>query len=203
MTNSVSSEPSFLRDAFKSHASFSSLQQQAMQKRALQWLQLHINQDLEDKTILEKFAQKWRLGAPHASNIEQSPLYLENLPGSYKGKKSINSHQEDALVFIQGVVPLQMQEDFQKRWGAKTKLVVANASGAAFKVDEQAIEALKATDPDGTGTGWYLVEEQTTYYVLSSESKGDDYLVELGEEISPANLSTWFVSQEDVKLSNV
>ena len=54
-----------------------------------------------------------------------------------------------------------------------------------------------------SGTGWYLVEEQTTYYVLSSESKGDDYLVELGEEISPANLSTWFVSQEDVKLSNV
>ena len=203
MANPVSSMPSFLRDAFSSRAMFSNLQKQDVQMRALQWLQQHIDSDLEDKTILEQFAQKWRLGAQKPSSIEQSPLYLENLPGSYKGEKSINPHQEDALVFIQAAVPSQMQEDFKQRWEAKTKLVVANESGAAFKVDEREIALLQAADPDGNGTGWYPVEAKTTYYVLSSETKGEDYLVELSEEISSANVSTWFVSQADVKLSNV
>ena len=203
MTDSVSLAPSFLRDAFESHASFSSQQQQTIQKQALQWLQRHISNDLEDKTILEKFAQKWRLGAQASASTGQSPLYLENLPRSYKGEKSINPHQEEALAFIQAAVPLQLQEDFKQRWAAKTKLVVSNEAGAAFKVDDREIALLQAADPDGTGTGWYLVEDKTTYYVLSSEAKGDAYLVELSEEISPANLSTWFVSQADVQPSKV
>jgi hypothetical protein len=203
MANPVSSAPSFLRDAFSSHAAFSNLQKQEAQKWALRWLQRHIEDDLEDKTIIDQFAQKWRSGPQASSSSEQSPLYLENLPGSYKGEKSINSHQEEALVFIQDMVPLSMQEAFKQRWETKSKLVVVNQSGAAFKIDEREIALLKKEDADGDGTGWYLVEDQTTYYLLSSESKGDDYCVELGEGIGPENRSIWFVLQEDVKLSNV
>lgn len=203
MTNPASSVPSFLRDAFVSYAPFSNLQKQDVQKRALKWLQLHINTELEDKTIIEQFTQKWRVGTGQSSSSDQSPLHLENLPGSYKGTKSISGHQEDALVFLQEVVPLQMQEDFKQRWNAKTKLEVSNAAGAFFKIDEQATTLLQQEDPDGNGTTWYQVEHKKIYYLLSSEPKGDDYLVVLGEEISPQNRNTWFVAQEHVKISNV
>jgi hypothetical protein len=119
MTNPASSVPSFLRDAFTSYSSFSNLQKQDVQKRALKWLQLHITTELTDKTILDQFTQQWRTGTSQSPGPDQSPLYLENLPGSYKGDKSINGHQENALVFLQEVVPSQMQEDFKQRWNAK------------------------------------------------------------------------------------
>lgn len=201
MTNPASSVPSFLRDAFESHATFSSLQKQDVQKRALKWLQLHINTDLEDKTIIEQFTQKWRVGADRSPILDQSPLYLDVIPGSYK--KSINGHQEDALVFLQEAVPLQMQADFQQRWNAKTKVEISNSSGASFKIDQREMALLQQEDPDGNGTAWYHVEHQQVYYLLSSEPNGDDFLVVLSEEISPQQGNTWFVAQEHVKISTV
>jgi hypothetical protein len=133
MANPASSVPSFLRDAISSYAQFSAPQKQAVQQGALQWLQRHINTELADKTILDQFAQKWRLGKNQPSSPDQSPLCLDRLPGSYKGNQSISGHQEEALVYLQDVVPLQMQEDFKQRWNAKIKLEVTNASGATFK----------------------------------------------------------------------
>lgn len=201
MTNPASSVPSFLRDAFESHATYSSPQKQEVQKRALKWLQLHINTDLEDKTIIEQFTQKWRVGFNKVPTSDGSPLYLEVIPSSYK--KSVNGHQEDALVFMQEVVPLQMQEDFQQRWNAKTKLEISNSSGAPFKIDEREMALLQQEDPDGNGTAWYHVEHQKVYYLLSSEQKGDDFLVVMCEELSPQNRNTWFVLGENVKISTV
>jgi hypothetical protein len=201
MTNPESSAPSFLRDAFLSYATFSNLQKQDVQKRALKWLQLHIDTELADKTIIKQFTQKWRAGVDHSQ--DNDPLHLENLPNSYKGSKSINGHQENALVSLQEAIPLQMQEDFKQRWNAKTKLEVSNASGAIFKIDERDATLLQQDDPDGNGKNWYQVENKKIYYLLSSESKGDQYLVVLCEEISPQNRNTWFVDQANVKISSM
>jgi hypothetical protein len=203
MTNPASSAPSFLRDAFVSYSTFSNLQKQDVQQRALKWLQLHINDELADKTIIEQFSQQWRAGTQSSPDSDQSPLYLEKLPGSYKGSKSISGHQEEALVFMQEVVPLQLQEDFKERWNAKIKLEVSKSAGACFKIDEQKATMLQQEDPDGNGMTWYSVAHKTIYYLLSSEEKGDDYLVVLCEEISPQSRNAWFVAQEQVKISNV
>ena len=83
MADPVSSAPSFLRDAFKAYAPYSSAQKQDMQKRAWKWLQLHIDADLDDKTIIKQFAQKWRgLEVGKSSSADHLPLSLESLPGS-------------------------------------------------------------------------------------------------------------------------
>ncbi|MCU0566592.1 MAG: hypothetical protein MUF49_08345 [Oculatellaceae cyanobacterium Prado106] len=201
MTNQTSVIPSFLRDAFESHASFSNLQKQDVQKRALKWLQLHINDDLADKTIMEQFTQKWRVGPRQTLGADQSPLHLDVIPGSYS--KSPNNHQEEALVFLQEVVPLQLQEDFKQRWNAKNKLEVSNKSGTSFKIDERKMELLQQEDPDGCGITWHHVESKQVYYLLSSEEKGENLLVVLAEEIGSENRNTWFVSQKDVKVSPV
>lgn len=201
MTNPASSVPSFLRDAFESHATFSNASKQDAQKRALQWLQLHINTDLEDKTIIKQFTHKWRVGANKPPISDQSPLYLETIPRSYT--KSINGHQENALAFLQEVVPLQMQEDFQQRWDAQTKLEISNSSGASLKIDQREMTLLQQEDPDGNGIAWYHVEHKKVYYLLSHKPKGDDFLVVLSEEISPQNSNTWFVNKEDVRISTV
>lgn len=203
MSNPASSVPSFLRDALVSYTGFSNQQKQDVQKRALKWLQVHINTDLTDKTILEQFTQKWRFGASQSASTDQSPLLLENLPGSYKGNQSINGHQEEALVFLQNIVPVEMQADFQQRWNAKSKLEVSSADGASFKVDDREIALLQQEHQDGDGTTWYLVEHKQVYYLLSSELQGNNYQVVLAEEISPQNRSTWFVAQDQVKISNV
>ncbi|MEM8810613.1 MAG: hypothetical protein AAGF01_31780 [Cyanobacteria bacterium P01_G01_bin.38] len=201
MTNLESSTPSFLKDAFVAYAQYSASQKQDVQKAALKWLQLHINNDLADKTILEQFAQKWRKGSNQP--LSAAPLYLESLPRSYKGKKSVSGHQEEALSFLQEVVPLQMQEDFKQRWNLKAKLQVSSSDGATFKVDQQEMTLLKQNDADGDGTAWYQIADNSLYYLLSYEEKGDDYLVELGEEISPQNQNTWFVAKEHVKISSI
>ncbi|MCU0535958.1 MAG: hypothetical protein MUD14_18880 [Hydrococcus sp. Prado102] len=203
MTNPASSAPSFLRDAFKDYATYNNLQKQDVHKRALKWLQLHINTKLADKTIIEQFTQKWRVGIDQTPASDTSPLYLEYLPSSYGKTNSINDNHENALVFIQEVVPLQMQEDFKQRWNVKTKLEISNSSGTSFKIDERDITLLQQEDPDGKGTTWYQVENKSIYYLLSSEPKGDDLLVVLGEEIGSQNCNTWFVAQEHVKVSNI
>jgi hypothetical protein len=203
MVNPAASTPSFLREAFQSYATYSNAQKQDVHKHALKWLQKHIDSELADKTIIEQFTQKWRTGTNESVSSENSPLYLENLPGSYKRSNSINGHQEDALVFMQEVVPLQMQEDFKQRWNLKTKLEVSNSSGTSFQIDEREKTILQQEDPDGNGTTWYQVNHKQIYYLLSSEPKGDYYLVMLSEEISPQNRNTWLVSQKDVKISNL
>ncbi len=203
MVNSAASTPSFLRDAFESYTTFSNLQKQEVQKRALKWLQSQIETELSDKTIIDRFAQKWRTGTTQSVNSDTSPLYLEKLPRSYKGSKAITAHQEEALVFMQEVVPLQMQEEFKKHWEVKTKLEVASASGTPFKIDESEKAILQEQDPEGNGTTWYQVDDKQIYYLLSSELQGNHYLVTLSEEISPQNRNTWFVSKEDVKISNI
>lgn len=201
MTNPAAAAPSFLRDAFKSYATFSNLQKQDVQRRALRWLQLHIINDLDDKTIFDQFTRQWRSGKSQAPGTD--PLSLENLSGSYKGSNSVNGQQEEALVFLQEAVPLQMQDDFIQRWNAKLKLEVSNSAGASFKIDGREISLLQQDDPDGNGTNWYQVENKTVYYLLSCEAKGGDYQVVLTEEISPQDQNTWFVSQEQVKTSSV
>lgn len=194
MTNSESSTSNFLKDALVNYAQYTSAQKQDVQKAALKWLQIHINNDLTDKTILNQFAQKWRKGSNQPLSVD--PLHLENLPRSYKGKKSLSNHQEEALTFLQDIVPLQIQEDFKQRWELKAKLQVSNSDGATFKPDQQ-------NDADGDGTTWCQIEDKTVYYLLSYEEKGDDYLVELGEEISPQNQNTWLVAKEHVKISSI
>ncbi|MBE9101648.1 hypothetical protein [Vacuolonema iberomarrocanum] len=194
MTKSESSESNFLKDALVNYAQYTSAQKQDVQKSALKWLQSHINSDLTDKTILDQFAQKWRKNSNQPLSVD--PLYLENLPRSYKGDKSLNNHQEEALIFLQDIVPLQMQEGFKQRWELKAKLQVSNSDGATFKTDQQ-------IDVDSDGSTWCQVEDKTVYYLLSHEEKGDDYLVELSEEISPQNQNTWFVAKEHVKISSI
>ncbi|MEO1095235.1 MAG: hypothetical protein AAFX01_10095 [Cyanobacteria bacterium J06638_28] len=201
MTSSATSISSFLKDAFVAYAPYSTAQKQDMQKAALKWLQLHISNELEDKTILEQFAQKWRKDS--TQSLSAAPLYLETLPGSYKGKKSVSGHQEEALNFLQATVPLQMQEDFKERWNLKSKLQVSNSAGATFKVDQREITLLQQDNTEGDGTAWCHVEDQSVYYLLSYEEQGDDYRVELGEEIGSQNQNTWFVSKEHVKISNI
>ncbi|XWK88277.1 MAG: hypothetical protein U7127_29525 [Phormidium sp.] len=202
MANQSATTISFLKDAFVSFATFSNLQKQDVQRQALKWLQLHIETDLADKTIVPQFNQMWRGGA-QSSNADSSPLYLENLPGSYKGDKTISNHQEDALAFIQEKVPQELQDEFKKRWDAKTKIEVSNAEGALFKIDERETTVLQAEDPEGNGTAWFKVENKQTYYLLSSEEKGDYYYVVLCAEISPQNRNAWYVAQSDVKISNL
>lgn len=202
MANQSISTNSFLKDAFTSFATFSNLQKQDVQKQALKWLQLHIETDIEDKTVIPQFNQMWR-GGIQSSNADSSPLYLENLPGSYKGSKTLSNHQEDALAFIQEKVPQELQDEFKKRWDAKTKIEVSNTNGALFKIDEREITVLQAEDPEGNGTAWFKVEKKQTYYLLSSEEKGNDYYVVLCVEISPQNRNAWYVTQSDVKISNV
>ena len=201
MTDSASSNSNFLKDAFAAYAPYSTAQKQDVQKAALKWLQLHISSDLEDKTILEQFAQKWRKGSKQPLSV--APLSMESLPRSYKGNNSVSGHQEEALSFLQEVIPPQMQEDFKQRWNLKAKLQVSNATGATFKIDQQEMTLLQQNDANGDGTAWYQVEDKSVYYLLSHEEKGDDYLVELSEEISSQNQNTWFVAKEDVKISSV
>ncbi|MFB2937885.1 hypothetical protein ACE1B6_21765 [Aerosakkonemataceae cyanobacterium BLCC-F154] len=202
MANQSTSTNSFLKEAFNSFATYSNLQKQDVQRQALKWLQLHIETDLADKTIIPQFNQMWR-GGVLSSNADSSPLYLENLPGSYKGSKTLNNHQEDALAFIQEKVPQELQDEFKKRWEAKTKIVVSNAEGAVFKIDEREITVLQAEDSEGNGTAWFKVENKQMYYLVSSEEKGNDFYVVLCAEVSPQNRNAWYVAQSDVKISNI
>jgi hypothetical protein len=200
MANPSASAQSFLREAFTSYAAYITPQKQEVQKKALKWLQTRIKTDLEDKTILEQFAQKWRSGSTAET---AGTLSLDLLPSSYKGKKSIDGHQEDALAFLQANIPLSLQEEFKKHWEIKTKLEVSNSAGTSFKVDDREIGVLQAEDADGNGTTWYPVPKKQVYYLLSSELQGTQYLVVLDEEISPHPRDTWYVAQEDIKISNL
>lgn len=204
MANTKTLNPSFLRDAFVSYAKYNSPKEQALQKDALQWLQNNIESDLDDgKAIIEQFTSKWRTGWQGLKNPEESPIELKNLPGSYKGSKSISPHQEEALAFIHEAIPQNLKDGFEKRWQIKQKLQVTNSSGTAFMVSDEDLDVLKEQDPEGNGTAWYQVEEKQTFYLLSYEKKGDFYLVVLKEPISPQNCDTWFVTQADVEISKV
>lgn len=203
MANTTDSAPSFLRDAFTSHAPYSASQKQEAQKRALKWLQSHIESELSEQKIFEQFTKKWRSGTAQPPMSDNSPLYLENLPHSYKGSKSINNHQEEALVFLQEKIPSQMQDEFKTRWEAKQYLKVSNKAGASFKVEQQEQAILQKQDPDGNGTSWYQIPFEETYYILTYKEEGTDYLLELSEDISPQKRNVWFVSQEDVKIANI
>ncbi|WP_009546102.1 hypothetical protein [Crocosphaera subtropica] len=203
MATTENSAPSFLRDAFESYAQYTADQKQDAQQRALQWLQTHIESDLSDKTILTQFAQKWRTGNNTPSEADQSPLNWANLPRSYKGNKSINSHQEEALKFLEETIPQELQDDFKARWEVKTKLKVSNTSGTPLKVDETDLKALQENDPNGEGKNWYQVNKGDVYYLLSSEEKDDHYRIVTTEEIGSDNRNTWYVSKEDVSISGV
>ncbi len=201
MSNSESQASNFLKDAFASYAQYSAAQKQEMQKAALKWLQQHINNDLEDKTILEQFSKKWRYSSKQP--LSDDPIDFTRLPSSYKGEKSVSGHQEEALAFLQAAVPQKMQDDFQQRWELQAKLEVSNSTGATFKIDQRDMALLQQADSDGDGTAWYQVEDKSLYYLLSYAEKGDDYWVELSEEISSKNQNTWFVAQEQVKISSI
>jgi hypothetical protein len=200
MANPSASVPSFLREAFVGYSSYNNPQKQEVHKKALQWLQIQIENDLEDKTILEQFALKWRAG----SNADiAAKLSLEFLPSSYKGNKSMDGHQEEALVFMQSAIPPSLQEEFQKHWEIKNKLEVVNATGTPFKIDNREISALQAEDAEGTGITWYQVPKKQVYFLLSSELQDEQYLVVLSEKISPQNRDTWYVAKADIKISGV
>jgi hypothetical protein len=203
MAKTKNSVPSFLRDAFDDYAQYTAPQKQNAQQRALKWLQLHIQSDLSDQTILAQFAQKWRTGNKVNLDAEKSPLHLENLPGSYKGKQSINSHQEEALLFLHEQVPVEMQDGFKTRWDVKTKIKISNAAGTPLKLDESQAETLQQNDPNGEGKTWYQVNTGDIYYLLSSEEKGEHYLIVTTEDIGSENRNTWFVAKEDVDISNI
>lgn len=122
MTTSKALSPSFLRDAFTSYAKYSTPKQQEIQHSALQWLQSQIESELDDgKAIMEQFAYKWRNGWKPGINSQESPIELKNLPLSYKGSKSINSHQEDALIFIHKAIPQDLKDGFTQRWNIQEK----------------------------------------------------------------------------------
>ncbi|MEM7760899.1 MAG: hypothetical protein AAF298_22630 [Cyanobacteria bacterium P01_A01_bin.40] len=204
MATSKALSPSFLREAFTSYAKYNTPQQQTVQQYALQWLQSQIESDLDDgKAIMEQFTSKWRKGWQPGINSQESPIELKKLPHSYKGSSAIDSHQEDALVFIHEAIPQELKDGFEKLWNIKQKLQVSNSSGTPFMIKDEEIDILQAQDPEGNGTAWYQVDEKQTYYLLSCEAKGDRYLVVLSEAISPQNLDTWFVAQADVNLSKV
>ncbi|TVQ46232.1 MAG: hypothetical protein EA365_06090 [Gloeocapsa sp. DLM2.Bin57] len=188
MANSSIPESSFLKEAFISYTSYTNTTKQSIQKFALQWLQSNIESELEDQTIMTIFTQKWRTGTETSVTGDNSPLYLENLPGSYKKSKT---NQEDALLFIHEKVPPKMQEEFKKRWSLKTKLEVSNPSGTEF------------TTEDGEGIISYRVEKKQIYYLLSFEEKGEQYTIVLAEKISPQKYDTWLVNKADVKISDV
>ncbi|WP_107667194.1 hypothetical protein [Cyanothece sp. BG0011] len=203
MAKTKNSVPSFLRDAFESYAQYTAEQKQDAQQRALKWLQTHIESDLPDKSILTQFARKWRTGSNAPSEADDSNLNWANLPSSYKGNKSINSHQEEALKFLEETIPQELQDDFKTRWEVKTKLKVSNASGTPFKVDETDLKVLQENDPNGEGKKWYQVNKGDVYYLLSSEEKDDHYLIVTTEEIGSEDRNTWYVSKEDVNISGV
>ena len=197
-------KPSFLRDAFTSYAKYNTPKQQILHKYALHWLQSHIESDLDDgKAIMEKFTGKWRKGWQGVKNSEEQPIKLENLPGSYKGSKVVDKHQEEALIFIDEAIPQALKADFEKRWKIEQQLKITNASGTPFMVDDSEIGTLQEQDSEGNGTGWYQVAENQTYYLFSSEAKGDRYMVVLSEPISPQNRDTWLVAQADVNISKI
>ncbi len=125
------------------------------------------------------------------------------MPRSYKGSKTIDSHQEDALILIHEAVPQDLKDDFEKRWNIKQKLRVTNSSGTTFMVNEEGIDTLREQDPEGNGITWYQVDEKQTYYLVSYEQKGDLYLIVLNEVISPQNRDTWLVAKADVEISKV
>jgi hypothetical protein len=199
MSNITASAPSFLREALVSYVNYNNPQKQEVQKKALRWLQSRIATDLDDKTILERFASLWRSGSTEAG----STLSLDLLPPSYKGDKTLDAHQEEALVFFHENVPVSLQEEFKKHWELKTKIEVSNAAGTPFKVDDRSIDILQAEDPEGTGKTWVSVPKKQVYYLLSSELQGEQYLVVLDEEISPLPRDTWYVASADIKISNV
>lgn len=204
MAISKALEPNFLRDAFVSYAKYNTPKQQELQQYALQWLQSHIESELDDgKAIIDQFTSKWRKGWHEAKSSEEPRIELKNLPHSYKGSNAIDPHQEDALSFIQEAIPQDLKEGFEKRWQIEKILQVSNASGTPFMVNEEEIATLQEQDTEGNGTTWYQVEEKQTYYLLSYEEKGDRYLVVLSEAISPQNRDTWFVAQADVNISKV
>lgn len=203
MANPDTSVSSFLKEAFTSYAPYTSASKQAVQKYALSWLQSQIESELEDKTIMEQFTQKWRTGTSKSVSGDDSPLYLENLPGSYKKNKSISNHQEDALVFIHEKVPPELQESFKERWNLKTKLEVSNAAGIPFKIDERELSILQSEDPEGNGITWYQVESKQMYYLLAFEEQDEQYKIVLSEKISPQKHDVWFVNKEDVKISDI
>lgn len=204
MVNSKALKASFLRDAFVSYAKYNSPKEQEIQKSALKWLQSHIESDLsEGKTIIKEFSNQWRKGSQGTTNAQESAIALENLPRSYKGSKTIDSHQEDALILIHEAVPQDLKDDFEKRWNIKQKLRVTNSSGTTFMVNEEGIDTLREQDPEGNGITWYQVDEKQTYYLVSYEQKGDLYLIVLNEVISPQNRDTWLVAKADVEISKV
>ena len=204
MVNSKVLKPSFLRDAFVSYAKYNSPREQAVQQSALKWLQSHIESDLnEGKTIIEEFSNQWRKGSRGVTNPQESAIALENLPGSYKGSSTIDSHQEDALIFIDEAIPQDLKDDFAKRWNIKQKLQVSNSSGTTFMVNEADLATLQEQDPEGNGITWYQVDKKQIYYLLSLEEKGDLYSVVLNEPISPENRDTWLVAKADVEISKV
>ncbi len=204
MVNSKVLTPSFLRDAFVSYAKYNSSQQQTIQRDALKWLQRNIESELDDgKEIIEKFTNKWRPGWQNGKNPQELPIEFQNLPGSYKGVKTANSHQEDALIFIHETIPQDLKNSFEKRWNIEKKLQVSNSSGTPFMVNEEEIATLQEKDPEGNGTAWYQLEEKETYYLLSYEEKGDLYLVVLSEPIGSQNRDSWFVNQADVNISKI
>lgn len=204
MVTSKALNPSFLRDAFVSYAKYNTPQQQALQQYALQRLQSQIESELDHgKTIIEQFSNKWRKGWQEAKNSQELPIEFKNLPGSYKGSKTSNLHQEDALVFIHEAIPQYLKDEFEQRWKIEQKLQVTNADGTPFIVNEEEIAVLQEQDPEGNGVTWYQVDEKQTYYLLSCEEKGDRYLVVLSEAISPQNRDTWLVNQADVVISKV
>lgn len=204
MVTSKALSPSFLRDAFKSYAKYNTPKQQKLQQYALAWLQSHIESDIDNgKAILEQFTGKWRKGWKPGINSQESLIELKNLPHSYKSSKSIDSHQEDALIFIHEAISQDLKDRFEKLWNIEQKLQVTNADGTTFMVNNEEIAALQAQDPEGNGTGWYQVDEKQTYYIFSVEKKGDRFLVVLNKPISPQNKDTWFVAQADVEISKV
>lgn len=204
MVTSKALSPSFLRDAFTSYAKYNTPKQQELQQYALQWLQSQIESELDDgKAIIGQFAGKWRKGWQPGTNSQESAIELKNLPHSYKGSKSIDSHQEEALIFIQEAIPQDLIDGFTKLWNINQKLQVSNAEGAIFMASEEELTVLQEQDPDGNGIAWYQVEAKQTYYLLSIDKKGDRYLVVLREPISPQNKDTWYVAQRDVEISKV
>jgi hypothetical protein len=203
MANPNTSVSSFLKEALTSYSSYTSTAKQTAQKYALSWLQSQIESELEDQTIMEQFTQKWRTGTNKSVSGDNSPLYFEKLPGSYKKTHSISNHQEDALVFIHEKVPPEMQESFKERWNLKTKLDVSNASGTPFTIDERELSILQSEDPEGNGITWYQVETKQMYYLLAFEEQDNQYKIVLSDKISPQKHDVWFVDKEDVKISDI
>lgn len=204
MTTSKALSPSFLRDAFTSYAKYNTPKQQELQQYSLQWLQNQIESKLDNgKAIMDQFTEKWRKGWQPGINSQESAIELKNLSHSYKGSKSIDPHQEDALIFIHEAIPQELKDSFAERWNIKQTLKVCNADGAIFMVNEEDLAVLQKQDPEGNGITWYQVNKKQTYYLLSVEPKGDKYLVVLSEPISPENKDTWFVAQADVEISKL